>query len=122
MIGDNVGGTMTRIGRAALAALASPTRTATPTATTPTTASWPPATARTPPPGRSPRNVYWGWGTPLQTPRSAVTWWMNSSGHRANILDPALKDLGVGVVLGAPRPGSYPDAAIFVQTFGACTN
>jgi uncharacterized protein YkwD len=67
-------------------------------------------------------NVYWGWGTPLQTPRSAVNWWMTSTGHRANILDPALKDLGVGVVLGAPRPGNYPDAAIFVQNFGACTN
>jgi uncharacterized protein YkwD len=65
-------------------------------------------------------NVYWGWGTPLQTPRSAVTWWMNSSAHRANILDPNLKDLGVGVVLGAPRPGTFPNAAVFVQNFGTC--
>jgi uncharacterized protein YkwD len=65
-------------------------------------------------------NVYWGWGTPLQTPRAAVTWWMNSPPHRANILDPNLKELGVGVTLGAPRPGTYPDAAVFVQNFGLC--
>ncbi len=66
-------------------------------------------------------NVYWGWGTPLQTPRSAVTWWMNSPGHKANILDPNLRELGVGVVLGAPQPGTFPDAAVFVQNFGSCT-
>jgi uncharacterized protein YkwD len=67
-------------------------------------------------------NVYWGWGTPLQTPRSAVTWWMGSTLHRATILDATLKDLGVGVTLGAPQPGTFPDAAVFVQNFGACTN
>jgi uncharacterized protein YkwD len=73
-------------------------------------------------------NVYWGWGTPLQTPRTAVTWWMGSTLHRATILDPTLKDLGVGVTLGAPRPpkpgepNPLPDAAVFVQNFGACTN
>ncbi len=66
-------------------------------------------------------NTYWGWGTPLQTPRSAVTWWMGDPPHRATILNGALKDLGVGVVPGAPRPGSYPDAAVFVQDFGTCT-
>jgi uncharacterized protein YkwD len=66
-------------------------------------------------------NTYWGWGTPLQTPRSAVTWWMNDPPHRATILDSALKDLGVGVVKGAPRPGTYAHAAVFVQDFGTCS-
>jgi uncharacterized protein YkwD len=66
-------------------------------------------------------NTYWGWGTPLQTPSSAVTWWMGDPPHRATILNGALKDVGVGVVLGAPRPGTYPHAAVFVQDFGTCT-
>lgn len=65
-------------------------------------------------------NVYWGWGSPAQTPRMAVQWWMGSTGHRLNILDPDLHELGVGVVQGAPRPGTYPDAAAFVQNFGTC--
>jgi uncharacterized protein YkwD len=65
-------------------------------------------------------NTYWGWGTPLQTPRSAVTWWMGDPPHRATILSTTLKDLGVGVVLGNPAPGSHPDAAVFVQDFGTC--
>ena len=66
-------------------------------------------------------NVYWGWGSPPQTPRSAVTWWMNSTPHRNTILSTSLKELGVGVVLGAPQTGGpYPDAAVFVQNFGRC--
>ena len=67
-------------------------------------------------------NTYWGWGTPVQTPRDAVEWWMSSPGHRANILDAQLIELGVGVAMGAPRPGTYPDAAVFVQNFGTCNN
>jgi uncharacterized protein YkwD len=65
-------------------------------------------------------NTYWGWGVPAQTPRDAVEWWMGSHYHRLNILDPDLNELGVGVALGAPRPGNYPDAAVFVQNFGTC--
>jgi uncharacterized protein YkwD len=67
-------------------------------------------------------NVYWGWGSPSgPTPRAAVTWWMNSTGHRANILHADLREIGVGVAKGAPEPGSRPNAAVFVQKFGACT-
>ena len=70
-------------------------------------------------------NVYWAWGNPVSfaatTPRDAVTWWMNSSGHRANILDSGLRELGVGVAKGAPEPGDRPNAAVFVQDFGVCT-
>jgi uncharacterized protein YkwD len=70
-------------------------------------------------------NVYWAWGNPVSfaatTPRDAVTWWMNSSGHRANILDSGLKELGVGVARGAPEPGDRPNAAVFVQNFAVCT-
>jgi uncharacterized protein YkwD len=66
-------------------------------------------------------NVYWGWGSPLQTARDAVRWWMGSPGHRANILDAGLREIGVGVAKGAPRPGTYPDAAVFVQNFAVCS-
>lgn len=39
-------------------------------------------------------NVYWGTGGGA-TADAAVTWWMNSPGHRANILNCNLKDVGV---------------------------
>jgi uncharacterized protein YkwD len=67
-------------------------------------------------------NVFWGWGSPSgPTPRDAVTWWMGSTGHRANILDSGLREIGVGVAHGAPEPGSRPNAAVFVQDFGVCS-
>ena len=68
-------------------------------------------------------NVFWGWGSPTgPTPRDAVRWWMASTaGHRENILDPGLRDIGVGVAKGAPQPGTFPNAAVFVQDFGVCT-
>ena len=46
-------------------------------------------------------NLAWGTGS-LGTPRGAVDAWMNSPGHRANILKKAYRELGVGVVLGVP--------------------
>lgn len=41
-------------------------------------------------------NIYRGSGT-FGTPRSAFEWWMNSPGHRANILDPEFREIGIGV-------------------------
>lgn len=35
-----------------------------------------------------------------RTPKAVVTAWMNSEGHRANILNPNFKELGVGHALG----------------------
>jgi uncharacterized protein YkwD len=32
-----------------------------------------------------------------QTPARLMSMWMNSSGHRANILNPALTSIGVGI-------------------------
>lgn len=43
------------------------------------------------------------------TPQDVMTAWMNSSGHRANILNPSYTHIGVGVVDG---PGPY-----WVQVF-----
>jgi uncharacterized protein YkwD len=46
-------------------------------------------------------NLAWGTGS-LGTPRGAVNAWMESPGHRANILKRAYRELGVGVVVGVP--------------------
>jgi uncharacterized protein YkwD len=46
------------------------------------------------------------------SPAAAVTSWMGSSGHRANILNPALRELGTAVAHGSDgRP-------YYVQVFG----
>jgi uncharacterized protein YkwD len=39
-----------------------------------------------------------------QTPAAVMTAWMNSAGHRANILDCSLTTLGVGVATGSGGP------------------
>lgn len=41
------------------------------------------------------------------TPEAVVTGWMNSSGHRANILNPSFKAIGVGHVSGRGSYGFY---------------
>jgi uncharacterized protein YkwD len=46
-------------------------------------------------------NLAWGTGT-LATPRGAVQAWLESPGHRANLLKRSYRELGVGVVLGVP--------------------
>lgn len=50
-------------------------------------------------------NLAWGQGS-LATPREIVESWMDSPGHRANILSPKFKDVGIGVVEGTPGKGS----------------
>jgi len=46
-------------------------------------------------------NLAWGTGS-YATPRGAVQAWMESPGHRANILKRNYRELGVGLVLGVP--------------------
>ena len=46
-------------------------------------------------------NLAWGTGS-LATPRGAVEAWMDSPGHRTNLLKRSYRELGVGVVLGVP--------------------
>jgi uncharacterized protein YkwD len=61
-------------------------------------------------------NLAWGTGE-LSSPRSIMAAWMNSSGHRANILMPAYREVGFGVIAGNPR--SHDGAgATFVTEFG----
>jgi len=47
-------------------------------------------------------NLAWGTSTAAQ-PREIVQAWMNSPGHRANILNARFREIGVGVVVGAPN-------------------
>jgi uncharacterized protein YkwD len=46
-------------------------------------------------------NLAWGTGS-FGTPRGAVDAWMNSPGHRANLLRRTYRDVGIGIVLGVP--------------------
>ena len=61
-------------------------------------------------------NLAWGTGD-LATPRAILSAWMASSGHRANILQPAYREIGISVLPGNPasRDGS---GATFVTEFG----
>lgn len=47
-------------------------------------------------------NITYGTGK-YATPRSVVQRWMNSSGHRHNILGGIYDDMGIGVALGNPK-------------------
>lgn len=47
-------------------------------------------------------NLGWGSGS-LATPRAMLRSWMNSAGHRANILRPTFRELGIAVVTRTPR-------------------
>jgi uncharacterized protein YkwD len=60
-------------------------------------------------------NLAWGTGS-LSTPRGAVESWMDSPGHRANILRREYRDLGIGVVLGVPV--SDAAGATYTADFG----
>ena len=46
-------------------------------------------------------NLAWGTGD-LSTPASVMQAWMNSSGHKANILKKAYREVGIGIRLGVP--------------------
>lgn len=60
-------------------------------------------------------NIAYGTGV-LATPKAIVTAWMHSPGHRANILDPHFREVGLGVAMGAPDGSS--GGATYVHDFG----
>src|SRR5689334_17048716 len=62
-------------------------------------------------------NLAWGSGA-LSTPQAIVNGWMNSPGHRANILAPDYKDIGLAACMGAPLP-DRTDGTVYVNDFGA---
>ena len=61
-------------------------------------------------------DLAWGSGT-LGTPREIVQSWMESPGHRANILDPTVRDAGMGVAFG--DPGAGDDGVTYALDFGS---
>lgn len=62
-------------------------------------------------------NIAWGSGR-YATPMSIFKLWMNSAGHRANILNPRLREIGIGIHRGAPQAGAGA-AATYTTDFGA---
>ena len=62
-------------------------------------------------------NLAWGTGS-LATPGSIMQAWMNSPGHRDNILNPDYREIGIGIVAGNP---AAPDGlgATYATEFGA---
>jgi uncharacterized protein YkwD len=59
-------------------------------------------------------NIGWGGGA-LSTPRAMVRGWMNSAGHKANILAREFRFIGIGIADGAPNGGS---GATYATDFG----
>jgi uncharacterized protein YkwD len=66
---------------------------------------------------RAGENIAWGSGS-YGTPRRIVENWMNSPGHRANILNGGFREAGSGVAAGAPQATSMA-AAMYTMDFGA---
>jgi uncharacterized protein YkwD len=60
-------------------------------------------------------NLAWGAG-PNAAPASIVRAWMRSPGHRRNILDGTFREIGIGIVPGAPT--GTPGGATYVNEFG----
>jgi uncharacterized protein YkwD len=61
-------------------------------------------------------NIAWGSGI-LASPAKIVDTWMHSPGHRANILTGAYRQIGIGVVPGAPQSGVHGVAALYTTDF-----
>ena len=62
-------------------------------------------------------NLAWGSGA-LSTPQSIVNGWMNSPGHKANILASDYKDIGLAACMGSPTT-TYSGGTVYVNNFGA---
>ena len=59
-------------------------------------------------------NIAWGTGT-LATATQIQRAWMNSAGHRTNILRRQFREVGIGIALGAPGAA---DGATYTADFG----
>jgi uncharacterized protein YkwD len=62
-------------------------------------------------------NIAWGSGE-YASPLETVKGWMESAGHRANILNRRFRHVGVGVALGAPEDDQGMPAATDTTDFG----
>ena len=61
-------------------------------------------------------NIAWGQAQ-LATPRNIMIAWMNSPGHRHNILTGEFDEIGIGIALGTPGDPSW--GATYTTDFGA---
>jgi uncharacterized protein YkwD len=61
-------------------------------------------------------NLAWG-SHDRAAPRAITEMWMDSPGHRANILSASFREVGIGLALGAP--GAEGPAATYATDFGA---
>lgn len=61
-------------------------------------------------------DLAWGSG-PLGTPREIVKGWMESPGHRANLLNRKFREAGMGVAFG--DPGAGMDGVTYALEFGS---
>jgi uncharacterized protein YkwD len=62
-------------------------------------------------------NLAFGTGA-LATPKAIVQGWMDSPGHRENLLNPDFKDVGIGIVTGVPVEGRS-GGATYTTDYGA---
>jgi uncharacterized protein YkwD len=62
-------------------------------------------------------NIAAGTGS-FATPSAIVTAWMNSPGHRANILNASFKDTGLGVAAGVPKVVGTGAGGTYTEDFG----
>jgi uncharacterized protein YkwD len=61
-------------------------------------------------------NIAWGSGS-LGAPDNIFKNWINSSGHKANILNVSFREVGIGAVTGTYK--SYSNATMWTADFGA---
>ena len=62
-------------------------------------------------------NIHWGVGKNA-TPARITKEWMESPGHRGNILRPQFTRVGIGVAAEPPEFGAGPLVGVYVQNFG----
>jgi uncharacterized protein YkwD len=63
-------------------------------------------------------NLIWATGD-LSTPESMVTAWMESPEHRANLLYPGFREMGMGAVHGTPEDPADPTGVTVASEYGA---
>jgi uncharacterized protein YkwD len=63
-------------------------------------------------------NIGGGRGRRYGSPMAVFEDWMHSASHRANILDPAYRDVGVGIARGYPM-GADAGSATYTVDFGS---
>jgi uncharacterized protein YkwD len=64
-------------------------------------------------------NLAWGSGS-FSTPASIVQAWLNSPGHKRNLLNRKYREAGLAIAVGAPVQ-TTGDAGTYVQEFGKCS-